>query len=50
MSDAAAAERIRNARKGQDPGQSARLDDVTERIRVHPKYLELRRKRNLFGW
>ena len=48
MSDAAAAERIRNARKGQ--GQSTRSDDVTERIRVHPKYLELRRKRNFFGW
>lgn len=46
MSDAAAAERIRNARKG----QSTRADDVTERIRVHPKYLELRRKRNVFGW
>jgi len=50
VSDAAAAERIRNGRKGQGPGQSARPDDVTERIRVHPKYLELRRKRNVFGW
>jgi uncharacterized membrane protein (DUF485 family) len=48
VSDAAAAERIRNARKGQ--GQATRSDDVTERIRVHPKYLELRRKRNVFGW
>jgi uncharacterized membrane protein (DUF485 family) len=24
--------------------------DVTERIRVNPKYLELRRQRNVFGW
>jgi uncharacterized membrane protein (DUF485 family) len=50
VSDAAAAERIRNGRKGQGPGQSARTAAVVERIRVHPKYLELRRKRNVFGW
>jgi uncharacterized membrane protein (DUF485 family) len=50
VSDASAAERIRNGRKGQGPGQSARPYDVVERIRVHPKYLELRRKRNVFGW
>jgi uncharacterized membrane protein (DUF485 family) len=27
-----------------------RLDDVTARIRANPKYQELRRKRNGFGW
>jgi uncharacterized membrane protein (DUF485 family) len=27
-----------------------RLDDVTARIRANPKYKELRRKRNSFGW
>ncbi|MEY2688252.1 MAG: hypothetical protein RL375_2450 [Pseudomonadota bacterium] len=25
-------------------------DDIVERIRVNPKYLELRGKRNSFGW
>ena len=25
-------------------------DPVVDKIRNHPKYLELRRKRNLFGW
>ena len=27
-----------------------RIEDVTERIRANPKYRELRRKRNAFGW
>ena len=27
-----------------------RHEDVTERIRKNPKYLELKRKRNAFGW
>jgi uncharacterized membrane protein (DUF485 family) len=31
------------------PG-APRLDDVTARIRANPKYQELRRKRNGFGW
>jgi uncharacterized membrane protein (DUF485 family) len=30
--------------------QVPRPPDVTERIRANPKYLELRRQRNLFGW
>lgn len=30
--------------------QAPRLDEATERIRSHPKYRELRRKRNVFGW
>jgi uncharacterized membrane protein (DUF485 family) len=25
-------------------------DSITERIRANPKYLELKRKRNTFGW
>jgi uncharacterized membrane protein (DUF485 family) len=44
----APADRIRTGPKGQV--QAPRLDDVTERIRTNPKYLELRRKRNVFGW
>ena len=47
MSDAPA-DRIRTGPKGQV--QAPRVDDVTERIRTNPKYLELRRKRNVFGW
>jgi uncharacterized membrane protein (DUF485 family) len=31
-------------------GQAPRMDDVTARIRANPKYQELRRKRNTFGW
>jgi uncharacterized membrane protein (DUF485 family) len=30
--------------------QAPRHDDVTDRIRANPKYQELRRKRNSFGW
>ena len=30
--------------------QAPLMDDVTARIRANPKYLELRRKRNVFGW
>lgn len=30
--------------------RGARHDDVTERIRANPRYQELRRKRNGFGW
>jgi len=30
--------------------QAPRHDDVTERIRRNPKYIELKRKRNVFGW
>jgi uncharacterized membrane protein (DUF485 family) len=38
------------ARKREVPVQAPRLDDVTARIRANPKYHELRRKRNGFGW
>jgi uncharacterized membrane protein (DUF485 family) len=31
-------------------GPAPRLDDVTARIRANPRYRELRRKRNGFGW
>ena len=48
VSTAAVADGIGGAAKGKPQGQ--RLDDVTERIRVNPKYLELKRKRNVFGW
>ena len=50
MSDAAIADKIRTGPKGQRQGGAPRLDDVTERIRANPKYLELRRKRNAYGW
>lgn len=33
-----------------DGSAPLRLDEVTERIRSNPKYQELRRKRNTFGW
>jgi uncharacterized membrane protein (DUF485 family) len=32
------------------PGAQRGTSDVTERIRANPKYHELRRKRNAFGW
>lgn len=32
------------------PGAQRSTSDVTERIRANPKYQELRRKRNAFGW
>jgi uncharacterized membrane protein (DUF485 family) len=48
VSDAAIAQRIRTGPNG--PVQAPRPDDVTERIQANPKYQELRRKRNLFGW
>jgi len=35
-------------RPGQGPGPQ--VDDVTARIQANPKYQELRRKRNGFGW
>ena len=31
-------------------GPAPRMDDVTARISANPKYKELRRKRNVFGW
>jgi uncharacterized membrane protein (DUF485 family) len=31
-------------------GQASRVDDMTARILANPKYQELRRKRNTFGW
>ncbi len=48
MTDAAIAQRIRTGPTGQV--QAPRPDDVTERIQANPKYQELRRKRNSFGW
>ncbi|GAB3770237.1 DUF485 domain-containing protein [Ramlibacter monticola] len=48
MSETAIARGMPGANKGK--AQSPRLDDVTERIRANPKYQELRRKRNGFGW
>ena len=53
MSDAAIADRIGSgagAAAGQGKVPVPRTDDVTERIRANPKYHELRRKRNAFGW
>jgi uncharacterized membrane protein (DUF485 family) len=48
VSNAAVADGVGGVGKGKP--QAARLDDVTERIRANPKYLELKRKRNVFGW
>ena len=48
MSNAAVADGLGGGAKGKP--QAPRLDDVTERIRTNPKYLELKRKRNVFGW
>ena len=48
MSDAAVGERI--VAGGRRPAQAPRVDDVTARIQSNPKYQELRRKRNSFGW
>lgn len=48
MSDAAIAQRIGAGPRGE--AQAPRPDDVTARIQANPKYLELRRQRNLFGW
>jgi uncharacterized membrane protein (DUF485 family) len=48
VSDAAAVERILPGARRQV--QAPRPDDVTERIRANPKYRELRRKRNAYGW
>jgi uncharacterized membrane protein (DUF485 family) len=47
VSDAAIARPIPIAPKGQ---QAPRHDNVVERIRANPKYQELRRQRNVFGW
>jgi uncharacterized membrane protein (DUF485 family) len=49
VSNAAVAGDIVGGAKG-SPGKAPRLDDVTERISANPKYLELKRKRNVFGW
>jgi uncharacterized membrane protein (DUF485 family) len=49
VSNAAVAGDIVGGAKG-GPGKAPRLDDVTERISANPKYLELKRKRNVFGW
>ena len=48
MSDAAIAQRPTAAR-GKRQAVPA-VDEVTARIRANPKYQELRRKRNVFGW
>ena len=48
MSNAAVADGIVGAPKGQ--ARAPRPDDVTDRIGANPKYLELKRKRNVFGW
>ena len=42
----AVTDRVRASPKAQAPRQ----EDVTERIRKNPKYIELKRKRNVFGW
>jgi len=46
VSETAVAERTATGARGPAP----RLDDVTARIRANPRYRELRRKRNGFGW
>lgn len=48
VTDAAIAGRLGAGTSGR--GRETKLDDVTERIRSNPKYQELRRKRNGFGW
>jgi uncharacterized membrane protein (DUF485 family) len=48
VSEAATADRLGAAPQGQ--AEAPRLDPITERIRANPKYQELRRKRNTFGW
>jgi uncharacterized membrane protein (DUF485 family) len=50
VNDAVAGKPVRTGPRGQAPAAAPRLDDVTERIRANPKYHELRRKRNGFGW
>ena len=47
MNDAAIARTTRSRPRADTP---ARELDVTARIRANPKYHELRRKRNGFGW
>ena len=48
MNEAATVQRVRTGPAG--GVQAPRSGDVTERIRANPKYQELRRKRNAFGW
>ena len=48
MSDAVITRPVGSGTRGEI--QAPRADDVTERIRANPKYLELRRQRNVFGW
>ena len=40
----------RNKTPAKDGAAERTTKDVTERIRANPKYHELRRKRNTFGW
>ena len=49
MSEAAIGQRVR-AGSGKAEPRVVRADDVTERILRNPKYQELRRKRNSYGW
>lgn len=48
MSDAVITHPVGGGARGEI--QVPRPADVTERIRANPKYLELRRQRNVFGW
>ena len=43
------ASRRATARAAEDPAQRT-ASDITQRIRANPKYQELKRKRNTFGW
>jgi uncharacterized membrane protein (DUF485 family) len=48
VSDAVIAQPVGGGAKGEI--QVPRPLDVIERIRANPKYLELRRQRNVYGW
>lgn len=50
MSETAIGARVGAGAKRPAEAQAPRVDDVTARIRANPKYQELRRKRNGFGW
>ena len=48
MTDAALGQRTGPGSR--EPVKAPRADDVTRRIQANPKYQELRRRRNSFGW
>ena len=50
MADTANGRTSGRARTTATPGGQSSTSDVTQRIRANPKYHELRRKRNAFGW